>query len=150
MMDRTSTRGSWLGYTRLVPQRRARWDGRRMLRLGVTVLVVDEPAERVAEYTLRAADAAPISVGRLSSTSLSYEDEGRDAGATTSGIMMAPGSTPLLMSGIAMSGSASNRAGRAGQPAGPSALNTLLKVLGLIVLAGVVAGVIALVALLAR
>jgi pSer/pThr/pTyr-binding forkhead associated (FHA) protein len=142
VMDRTSTRGSWLGYTRLVPQRRARWDNRRMLKLGVTVLVVDEPAERVAEFSLRPPEAGAVSVGRLSTTSLSYEDEGRDA--TASGVMLAPTavpSSPMMLGGARP---------RAVPPAGPSALRTVLKVLAIVALAGAVAGLIALVALLAR
>jgi hypothetical protein len=142
--DRTSTRGSWLGYTRLVPQRRARWDNRRMLKLGVTVLVIDEPAERVAEYTLRAHESAPVSVGRLSATSLSYVDEGRDASATSSGIMMAPASSPQLAAIMAA------RPSTRTQPQPPSGVATVLKVLALVVFAGVVAALIALVALLAR
>ncbi len=145
VMDRTSTRGSWLGYTRLVPQRRARWDNRRMLKLGVTVLVVDEPAERVAEFSLRAPDvAAPISVGRLSNTVLSYEDEGRDA--TASGVMMAPSAIPT--SPIALGGMPLRA--RSSPPPGPSAWKTVLKVFGLLLLAAAVAALIALVALLAR
>ena len=144
VMDRTSTRGSWLGYTRLVPQRRARWDNRRMLRLGVTVLVVDEPAERMAEFSMRAPQAAPVSVGRLSATSLSYEDEGRDA--TASGMMIAPSaiaSAPLVLGGMRLRQ-------RSGPPPAPSAWRTVLKVLALLVLAAVIAAIIALVALLAR
>jgi hypothetical protein len=145
VMDRTSTRGSWLGYTRLVPNRRARWDNRRMLKLGVSVLVVDEPQERVAEHSIRAPDAGPVSVGRLSNTTLSYEDEGRDAGA--SGIMMAPTavpSSPMALGGMPLRQRASAR------PPGPSAFRTVLKVFGLLVLAAVVAALIAVVALLAR
>lgn len=145
VMDRTSTRGSWLGYTRLVPNRRARWDNRRMLKLGVTVLVVDEPAERVAEFSMRAPETPPpVSVGRLSTTTLSYEDEGRDA--TASGVMMAPSavpSSPMALGGMPLRP-------RAAPPPGPSALRTVLKVLGLLVLAAAVAALIALVALLAR
>jgi hypothetical protein len=144
VMDRTSTRGSWLGYTRLVPNRRARWDNRRMLKLGVTVLVVDEPAERLAEFSMRAPETAPVSVGRLSTTTLSYEDEGRDASA--SGVMMAPSavpSSPLALGGMPLRQ-------RSAPPPGPSALRTVLKVFGLLLLATAVAALIALVALLAR
>lgn len=144
VMDRTSTRGSWLGYTRLVPNRRARWDNRRMLKLGVTVLVVDEPAERVAEFSMRAPEAAPISVGRLSTTSLSYEDEGRDA--TASGVMMSPSVAPPSI--VAFGGMPVRS--RSAPPPGPSALRTVLKVFGLLLLAAAVAALIALVALLAR
>ncbi len=145
VMDRTSTRGSWLGYTRLVPQRRARWDNRRMLRLGVSVLVVDEPAERVAEFSRRAPDVpGPISVGRLSNTVLSYEDEGRDA--TASGIMMAPSAVPS--SPQAMGGMPLRQ--RSAPPPGRSAFRTVLKVFALLLLAAVIAAIIALVALLAR
>lgn len=81
VLDRLTTCGSWLGLSRLVPQRRALWNGKRMLRIGSTVLTVDEPMEWATRViTQEDVPATP------SSKMMIYDDEGRDASAIVSQI----------------------------------------------------------------
>jgi hypothetical protein len=150
VQDRTSTRGTWLGSTRLVPNRRARWDGRRMVKLGATVLVLDEPQERAMGSALHPSQAPPPMSPHPNAGGIAYEDEGRDALAVPSGPITSSGmSKAAVLTPLPPPGAPSVPPLRRTAPP-PSAAKAVLKVFALLGLALLVALLIAVVALLAR